>query len=124
MTFIRDFCEGTTSSVYPKHLKKLASSICGLSRSGCEIVLDVTETWVHVVGLYVSFEVSKGAGSAALDWLCGLADRHGVQLWLVPKPRSHKRLGVQALRAWYKRRGFIANGHGWWVRVPKKGRAS
>ena len=62
-----------------------------------------------------SFNRGEGDGSAALDWLCALADKHRVRLIGEPVPydtrirddRSHKSsLNREQLMGWYKRHGF------------------
>lgn len=54
-----------------------------------------------------SLERGKGNGSRALDWLCQLADAHGVTIKGHIKPVGDKpRLNVNQLRQWYKRHGF------------------
>jgi hypothetical protein len=54
-----------------------------------------------------SLERSKGHGSRALDWLCELADRHGVAISAKVSPFGDgPKLDTKQLRAWYRRRGF------------------
>jgi hypothetical protein len=60
-----------------------------------------------------SFERGKGDGSAALDWLCAMADRHGVPIEGSIQPVGDQpRLSSNELRRWYKKRHFITNRHG------------
>jgi hypothetical protein len=56
-----------------------------------------------------SLERGKGDGSAALAWLCDLADRHGVMLTgtIQPNGMMRPRLTVKQLKAWYRRNGFV-----------------
>jgi GNAT superfamily N-acetyltransferase len=72
--------------------------------------------------LYLAFigthERGKGHGSAALTWLCDLADRHGVTIAghadsktrtlrdMLAKRRTPA-LGKAQLREWYERHGFV-----------------
>jgi hypothetical protein len=55
----------------------------------------------------------RGAGKAALNLLCTLADKHAVTLRLVARPvkRGNKRILTQTqLIAWYERHGFTCVG--------------
>jgi hypothetical protein len=53
-------------------------------------------------------------GSRALDWICSLADQHGVIIELTVCPPHYfdsewvntQYLNIIQLRAWYRRRGF------------------
>lgn len=53
-----------------------------------------------------SLEKGEGHGSAALQWLCNLADRHQVPMALDPKPFGDQTLNKTDLTAWYGRYGF------------------
>ena len=65
-----------------------------------------------------TFESGKGNGSLTLDWLCALADKHGVAITGTVKsydtkivndgiPQDEKTsLTASQLKAWYVRRGF------------------
>lgn len=70
----------------------------------------LTESGDPDEGIYVDLieidqeHSGRGHGSAALDALCALADRHGVALFLNAEPAG--RLGAEDLLAWYGRRGF------------------
>jgi len=47
-----------------------------------------------------------GLGSAALDWFCALADKHGVSIVGAVAPFGSARLDSQQLVDWYQRHGF------------------
>jgi GNAT superfamily N-acetyltransferase len=55
-----------------------------------------------------TLEAQKGYGSLMLRALCGLADRHGVELTLkvIPIGRKPYPLTRDQLLAWYQRHGF------------------
>lgn len=50
--------------------------------------------------------IKRGHGSAALDWLCGLADDHGVRLQGFIEPFGRAWLNRDQLIGWYHRHGF------------------
>lgn len=50
--------------------------------------------------------IKRGYGSAALDWLCGLSDDHGVRLQGFIEPFAEKWLDQDQLIGWYHRHGF------------------
>jgi hypothetical protein len=54
----------------------------------------------------------QGNGSRALDWLCGIADRHGVKLTGTVQPVGNvrPRLNIRQLLKWYRRHGFMVEG--------------
>lgn len=54
----------------------------------------------------VSLEPGNGHGSAALDFLTGLADDLGVTIELTAKAYTDERLTTKQLRDWYSRKGF------------------
>jgi hypothetical protein len=68
----------------------------------------------------------QGNASQALDWLCGLADKHQVTLDGFAKPfggadpgDKKTRFNKRQLMSWYKRHGFIVSSNGDLVREPK-----
>ena len=68
-------------------------------------------TGIHLAAIQ-NMNPGDGAGSAALDWLLDLADRHGL-----PVDGYIERLGTSGLshlelRRWYKRHGFHVNRRG------------
>jgi len=72
---------------------------------------------IHWIG---SLESGKGQGTAALTWLCDLADRHHVTLTLkvngskpsygvlrlINRMEDQRLLSPKDLRAWYRSHGF------------------
>jgi len=48
----------------------------------------------------------KGLGSAALDWFCALADKHGIGVRGIVAPFGDAWLSSQQLTDWYARHGF------------------
>ena len=66
--------------------------------------------WVSLARIG-AIEKGQGHGSAALDWLCALADRHEVRLAGVAEPFGHRvgtkpAMTTKELVAWYRRHGF------------------
>lgn len=51
--------------------------------------------------------MGKGLGTQALNWLTGLADKHGVDLFLRARPFSEGGLDKAQLISWYKKHGFV-----------------
>jgi hypothetical protein len=68
-----------------------------------------------------SFERQRGKGSAALDWLCSMADAHGVAIEgsIEPVGQTRPRLNKTELRRWYKRHGFTVAKNGDIRREPR-----
>lgn len=57
-----------------------------------------------------ALEFGKGNGSAALEWLKGLAIKHGVSIRLqAVRFGRHESLSNDQLCAWYERHGFLAS---------------
>jgi hypothetical protein len=54
-----------------------------------------------------SFTRSEGNASKALDWLTGLAQKHGVEIECDAQPFGQGGLGKTKLTQWYKRHGFV-----------------
>jgi hypothetical protein len=75
--------------------------------------------WLKEVRTLLNFR--QGQGSKAMEYLCALADKHGVVLQLTPK-QIVKGLGMTTarLKKWYPRFGFEPNGE-WMYRNPKGG---
>jgi GNAT superfamily N-acetyltransferase len=67
-----------------------------------------------------SLQRGCGYGSAALLWLCDLADKHGAILSGVIEPMGNlrPRLTAGQLRAWYRRNGFAVTRDDRICRVP------
>jgi GNAT superfamily N-acetyltransferase len=59
-----------------------------------------------------SLHRNQGFGSMAIDWLCKLADKYGVELTGAIEPCGdiRPRLGVRQLVSWYRRHGFTVIG--------------
>ncbi len=56
---------------------------------------------------------NEGTASEALDWLCAMADRFHVILYLSPEPADS-----QMLLAWYSKRRFVPVEHNYMRRDP------
>jgi GNAT superfamily N-acetyltransferase len=69
-----------------------------------------------------SLQRGQGYGSRALDWLCALADKHGVMLTgdAVPFGNTKPMLNKRQLKEWYARHGFIVSRRGELARTPKR----
>lgn len=81
---------------------------------------------IHLSSIMSFMKKNAGDASAALKWLCALADKHQVTLELMVKPiknagaREGKNLNKAQLTAWYKRNGFVkGNGFDHMERPPK-----
>jgi hypothetical protein len=61
-----------------------------------------------------------GQASAILRKITDLADKHGVAIWLTPKPFGNieNALSASKLKGWYKRYGWEPAGGDVWVRQP------
>jgi hypothetical protein len=63
-------------------------------------------TWVSL-GKIRALYPGRGDGSAGLDWLCGLADRHRVRLWGIVEPfGANAPMTAWQLERFYERHGF------------------
>ena len=53
----------------------------------------------------------SGVGTQVMEWLCQLADHHGIRIWLTPmkKNREHGTTSMRRLVDFYKRFGFVLN---------------
>ena len=100
-TFMADYAAGTYQNPF-SHAERVWEN-----RAAFEVF--IFDGKIHF-GFIRSFERGKGYGTAALNWLCALADRHQVTLHASIKPVGPKpRLNANELRAWYKRHGFIVH---------------
>jgi len=62
-----------------------------------------------------------GYASLALNWLCGLADKHEIQLELVPVPLDEDTPDLVRLTRWYQSFGFRRIGmNDEMIRQPKR----
>lgn len=73
---------------------------------------------IHISDI-ASLERGQKHASQALQWLCSLADKHGVALSLVPKAHGEGGLDDAQLRAWYIRHGFQPHMGSKLVREPR-----
>lgn len=66
---------------------------------------------VHISDV-LAVEEGKGAGNEAMQFLCALADKHGVTLDLTAKGYGERagRMGTKELRNWYVKFGFVSQG--------------
>lgn len=111
--FIEEFWENTTHNPFSNR-ERVWQNVAGIECvkwEGC----------IHL-SFIRSFEKGTGAGSAALKWLCQLADKHGVPIELHAKPVGKGGLTANKLREWYMRHGFKSNGSKYdLIRQPKIG---
>ena len=63
-------------------------------------------TWVTLCRIE-ALEAGHGDGGRALDWLCGLADKHSVILSGCAEPFNSQFLNLERLLGFYERRGFV-----------------
>jgi len=73
---------------------------------------------IHISDI-LSLERGQKNASQALQWLCSLADKHGVGMSLVPKAHGTDGLDDAQLRAWYIRYGFQPHMGSKLVREPR-----
>lgn len=74
---------------------------------------------IHISDI-MSLERGAGNASKALDWLCSLADKHGVKMSLTPDSYGDGQgLDNDQLAAWYAKRGFKFVRGQLMVREPK-----
>ena len=72
---------------------------------------------IKLDGIY-AMEKRKGHGGGALNWLCCLADRHGVTVELDAAPFTKTDMNKVQLRRWYRLFGFAFNRQFEGVRTP------
>lgn len=81
--------------------------------------LSIFDGAIHISAMR-SLERGKGHGSEALNFLCALADEHGIVLSGNAKPYGDQpRLASAPLRAFYRARGFDIKRTGAIRRQPK-----
>ena len=74
---------------------------------------------IHVSDI-MSMDRGKGYASKALQWLCSLADKHGVAMSLTPDAFGDGQgLDGEQLTAWYSRYGFKPHMGRKMVREPR-----
>ncbi len=61
----------------------------------------------------------QGFGGSALDWICELADVHGVEITGYARNFGYKGLTCAQLKSWYRRHGFKISRDGTMRREPK-----
>src|SRR5690242_19544474 len=68
-----------------------------------------------------SLDRGNGYASQALDWLCNLADKHGVMLagHAAPFGKQKPMLRKADLKNWYSRHGFLVSRSGEINRLPE-----
>jgi len=64
------------------------------------------EGGVFIIVDIVANEPRKGHGSKAMEWLCGLADKHSVILMGCAEPNHGSTMPTEVLFGWYRRFGF------------------
>jgi len=74
-------------------------------RAGVIFTLAQHRTWITLCRIE-AVNAGNGDGSKGLDWLCQLADNHGVRLSGIADPFGSRFLSLDALLDWYTRHGF------------------
>lgn len=112
--FFAEFKEGTASHPFARQMRLHGN-----------VGVELDNLWDESVSLnfIVSFgEKGTGEASQTLKWLCGLADKHHVELVLDVEPvkagSKGKDLNKRDLTAWYGRHGFVKS-RGQMIRKPK-----
>ncbi len=122
-TFMSDYQRKTKPPPVPAIYRRRGSMAwrCRLAPGGkAEVRVELVdgELVLHFIG---SAEHGKGYGTAALTWLCDLADKHQVRLTLnvvgnrtslgalrvTSGRKNDPYLTPRGLRGWYKRHGFV-----------------
>jgi hypothetical protein len=115
--FMAEFNAHTTENRYATYQRYL-------SKDGCPVVafeINPADDYIYFENILSLQEEGKGYGSYALDWVCALADKHGVELRGRIQPPGGGRLDAVQLAAWYKRHGFrIEQSHICYEGRPKK----
>jgi len=114
--FMSEYQRGTTPLPVPFDLpEELRKSLRFFH--GCELDVTIHENGTVYLAFIGSWERGNGRASAALRWLCDLADCHGVfitghcdsqktTLDMLTKTTTPGLSNAQ-LRAWYERYGFV-----------------
>ena len=89
------------------------------------IMTEIEPTPNHDAPIWLKSIVSPerqgtGQASAILRKITDLADKHGVAIWLTPKPFGNieNALSASKLKGWYKRYGWEPAGGDVWIRQP------
>ena len=69
------------------------------------IIIAPHRTWVTLCRIQ-ALDAGHGDGSAAMKWLCALADKHRVRMSGVAEPFGSRFLELPALIVWYNKFGF------------------
>lgn len=94
-SLIAEFTEATWPNPF-NHRERILFDYVALS-------LEVYDDDIRLQCIRTLLERGSGQGSRALDWLCALADKHGVELngTIEPCGGIKPRLNVRQLTAWY-----------------------
>ncbi len=118
---LRDVFRGATTP-----LVKFDFMLCGTFDTRTEIAMQMRPHDRVRLAWLAATPRGQRQGGVALDWLCGLADRHGqsIELHAVPMAKRGTWLtDAESLREWYARRGFsVIRGNalaGWMERGPR-----
>ena len=89
------------------------------------IMTEIETTPAHEAPIWFKSIISPqrqgtGQASAILRKVTDLADKHGVSIWLNPKPfgRVENALSASKLKGWYKRHGWEPTYGDVWIRQP------
>ena len=90
---------------------------------GGEVLVEIRpfDKRIHISDI-MSLHRGQGYGSKALQWLCSLADKHGVAMSLTPSAfgsENAQELDDEQLKAWYTRHGFKPHRGSLMVREPQ-----
>ncbi len=88
-------------------------------RAGVLFTLAPHRTWVTLCRIE-AVTAGRGDGGRGLDWLCGLADKHGVRLSGCAEPFNSQFLNLDKLLGFYARRSFEVTNEYYIDREPKK----
>lgn len=103
-SFMDEFVRTTYPNPFNNRERVLFKAAAVSLRQGCG-----SRIWINCIR---SLQRRAGYGSLALNWLCDLADKHGVTLAGVIEPTGtmRPRLGIAQLRSWYSNHGFTVEG--------------
>jgi GNAT superfamily N-acetyltransferase len=101
--FLHDLFEAS----YPNPLSDDTSSRI---LAHAEVLVEVTPMHggIHI-DEFQAVAKRQGAGTEALQFLTGLADKHGISLYLHARPFGHERMSLEELERFYRRHGFRAD---------------
>lgn len=113
-TFLEEFTASTEPNPFANHERVWEWHAC----------FDITRSSSHEQAIMLrvirSLQRGKGYGSAALKWLCALADEHQVILcgYISPVGTQRPRMTKRQLTQWYRRYGFIIGSYARMARHP------